>query len=110
VTTSSRTRSTALKLAGVRAKPGVVAKAKNLDDLNKIPQQQLMAIAQSMASHGFFIYREGKGYAIVSNEGEMQISCDDGVVYTLRFGEVLIGSGEEISAGGKEEPKKDKKD
>ena len=99
-----------LKLAGVRAKPGVVAKAKNMADLAKIPQQQLMAIAQSMAQHGFFIFRDGAtNYSIVSNEGELQISCDDGVVYTLRFGEVLVGTGDEISAG-KDEPKKDKKD
>jgi len=96
-----------LKLAGVRPKPPVVAKAKNLADLAKIPQRELMAIAQSMMQHGFFILRD---YSIISNEGEMQVSCEDGVVYTLRFGEVLIGTGDEISAGAKEEPKKDKKD
>lgn len=109
VTTLTNTLS-GLKLAGVRAKPPVVAKAKNMADLGKIPQQQLMAIAQSMAQHGFFIFREGAAnYSIVSNEGELQASCDDGVVYTLRFGEVLVGTGDEISAG-KDEPKKDKKD
>ena len=99
-----------LKLAGVRAKPPVVARAKNMADLAKIPQQQLMAIAQSMAQHGFFIFRDAANYSIVSNEGELQVSCEDGVVYTLRFGEVLVGTGEEVSAGGKDEPKKDKKD
>jgi hypothetical protein len=110
VTTITSTLS-GLKLAGVRAKPPVVARAKNMDDLGKIPQQQLMAIAQSMAQHGFFIFREGNNrYSIVSNEGEMQVSCDDGVVYTLRFGEILVGTGDEISAGAAEEPKKDKKD
>src|SRR6185436_880711 len=102
---------TGLKLAGVRAKPPVVAKAKNMGDLAKIPQQQLMAIAHSMAQHGFFIFREGAAnYSLVSNEGELQVSCEDGVVYTLRFGEVLVGTGAEVSAGAKDEPKKDKKD
>jgi hypothetical protein len=110
VTTITSTLS-GLKLAGVRAKPPVVAKAKNMADLAKIPQQQLMAIAQSMAQHGFFIFRDGAAnYSIVSNEGELQAACEDGVVYTLRFGEVLIGTGDEVSAGGKDEPKKDKKD
>jgi hypothetical protein len=99
-----------LKLAGVRPKPRLVAAAKDLGELGKLPQQALMALAQELSQRGYFIFREGKtGFAIVSNEGEMQVSCDDGVVYTLRFGEVLVGTGEEISAG-KDEPKKDPKD
>ncbi|MBI3857228.1 MAG: DUF4340 domain-containing protein [Planctomycetes bacterium] len=96
-----------LKLAGVRPKPAVVAKAKDLKELGKLPAQQLMMIAQSMAQHGFFILRDR--YQIASNDGEMQVSCDDGVIYTLRFGEVLVGTGDEISAG-KDEPKKDPKE
>ncbi len=100
-----------LKLAGVRAKPPVVAKAKNQEDLAKLPQQQLMAVAQHLARHGFFIFREPQNrYSIVSNEGEMLVSCDDGVVYTLRFGEVLVGSGEEISSGAADPKGKEKKD
>jgi hypothetical protein len=99
-----------LKLAGVRPKPRLVAAAKDLSELGKLPQQALMVLAQELSQRGYFIFREGKtGFAIVSNEGEMQVSCDDGVVYTLRFGEVLVGSGEEISAG-KDEAKKDPKD
>jgi hypothetical protein len=50
---------------------------------------------------------------MISSEGEMHVSCDDGVVYTLRFGDVLVGSGDEVSAGlpeDKEPPKDEKKD
>lgn len=109
VTTLTNTLS-GLKLAGVRPKPRLVAAAKDLGELGKLPQNALMALAQELSQRGYFIFREGKtGFAIVSNEGEMQVSCDDGVVYTLRFGEVLVGTGEEISAG-KDEPKKDPKD
>lgn len=100
---------TGLKLAGVRAKPPAVAKAKNLDEIGKMPRQQLIQVAQSMMRHGFFIMQDGARFIVVSNEGEMNVSCDDGVVYTLRFGEVLVGSGEEITSGAAD-PKKDKKD
>jgi hypothetical protein len=62
-----------------------------------------------MMRHGFFIMQDGNRFIVVSNEGEMNVSCDDGVVYTLRFGEVLVGSGEEITSGAAD-PKKDKKD
>jgi hypothetical protein len=109
VTTLTSTLS-GLKLTGVRRKPAHVAKVKDLSELSKLPRQTLMAVAQSMAQHGFFIMSEGNNrYSVVSNEGEMEASCDDGVVYTLRFGEVLVGSGEEVSAGAPEK-KDDKKD
>jgi len=36
---------------------------------------------------------------LVSNEGELQVHTKDGVVYTLRFGEVVVGSGRAVSAG-----------
>jgi hypothetical protein len=35
----------------------------------------------------------------MSNEGELQVSTKEGIVYTLRFGEILYGTGEAISAG-----------
>jgi hypothetical protein len=101
---------TGLKLAGVRAKPAAVAKAKNLDELAKMPRQQLMQVAQSMFRHGFFIMQEGTRLMVISNDGEMIVSCEDGVVYTLRFGEVLVGSGDEISSGAADPKLKDKKD
>lgn len=101
---------TGLKLAGVRAKPPVVAKAKNLDELAKMPRQDLIRVAQSMIRHGFFIMQEGTRLMVVSNDGEMSVSCEDGVVYTLRFGEVLVGTGDEISSGASDPKTQDKKD
>jgi len=105
---------TGLKLTGVRGKPQLVAAAKDVSDLGKLPQNALMAVARALSGKGFFVYSEDKNtYGIICSEGEMQVTCDDGVVYTLRFGDVLVGSGDEVSAGTPEEdekaPKKDEK-
>ncbi len=101
-----------LKLSGVRPKPGLVRAAKNLTELEKFPREALGALRNELAQRGFFIFKQQDKFLIVSNEGELKVDCDDGVVYTLRFGEVLVGQGEEISAGREEkkgEPKKDEK-
>jgi hypothetical protein len=94
-----------LRLAGVRPKPGLVRAAKNLTELEKFPREALLALRNELAQRGFFIFKQQDKFLIVSNEGELQAACEDGVVYTLRFGEVLVGSGEEVSAGAKEEKK-----
>jgi hypothetical protein len=100
-----------LKLTGVRKKPQLVAAAKDVGDLGKLPQQALMAVARALSGKGFFVYSEDKNtYGIICSEGEMQVTCDDGVVYTLRFGDVLVGSGDEISAGLPDDDGKEKKD
>lgn len=89
-----------LKLTGVRKKPQLVAAAKDVGDLGKLPQNALMAVARTLSGKGFFVYSEDKNkYGIICSEGEMQVTCDDGVLYTLRFGDVLVGSGDEVSAG-----------
>jgi hypothetical protein len=88
-----------LRLAGVRPKPNLVRAAKNLTELEKFPREALIALRNELAQRGFFLFKQQDKFLIVSNEGELQAGCDDGVVYTLRFGEVLVGSGEEISAG-----------
>jgi hypothetical protein len=99
-----------LKLTGVRPKPPQVAKVKDLNELGKIPVQTLRAAAQSMYQHGIYIMSDGKNnLSVVSSEGEEEVACDDGVVYRLLFGEALVGSAEEISAGS-EEKKDEKKD
>jgi hypothetical protein len=98
-----------LRLAGVRPKPNLVRAAKNLDELQKFPREALGALRNELAQRGFFLFKQQDKFLIVSNEGELQGACDDGVVYTLRFGEVLVGSGDEVSAG-KDEKKEAKKD
>lgn len=68
-----------LEIAGVRPKP---------------PPESPNPL--SMASKGFFIDSEQNIYG---NEGHMEMTCDDGVVYSLYFGEVVYGSGDAVTAG-----------
>jgi hypothetical protein len=100
-----------LKLTGVRRKPDVVAQAQDLRNLGKMPRELLIAVARQLAGRGFFLYSEDRNtFGMISSEGEMQVACDDGVVYTLRFGDVLVGSGDEVSAGSPQPDEKDPKD
>ena len=44
---------------------------------------------------------------LFGNEGEVRALCDDGVVYTLYFGEVTLDSGLALTAGTSDPDKKD---
>lgn len=96
-----------LKIAGVRPKPALIAKMKDLADLKKFNRNQLQAAFQELANRGFYISRD---LSLICNEGEMTVGCDDGIVYQLRFGDALIGTGEEISAGTSEKKPDEKKE
>jgi hypothetical protein len=58
----------------------------------------------SLESRGFFISSDGR---LLSNEGEINIGTKEGVLYTLRFGEVLYGEGLDVSAGSDDETGQD---
>jgi len=82
-----------LAIVGVRPKPAGLSK--NLREKTEgasISQSDRM----SLQSKGFYFTRDGD---LKSNEGEMQVRTNEGVVYTIRFGEILYGSGLAISAG-----------
>jgi hypothetical protein len=82
-----------LTIEGIRPKPeGLSAMLSATEGQMQITQQDML----SLQSKGFYFTREGQ---LVSNEGEVQVHTADGVVYTLRFGEVVVGSGTAISAG-----------
>jgi hypothetical protein len=53
--------------------------------------QMSMESMVSLRQKGFFITPDGR---LLSNEGEVLAETNDGVVYTLRFGEILTGQGE----------------
>ncbi len=40
----------------------------------------------SLQTRGYYLTRTGD---MMSNEGELQVSTDEGIVYVLRFGEIL---------------------
>ena len=69
----------ALKIIGVRPLP----RSRN-------------AILRSLVSKGFYPTQQGD---LLSNEGSLDVSTDEGIVYTLRFGEVTLASGEALTAG-----------
>ncbi len=82
-----------LTIVGVRPKPkGLSASLKKSSGEQTISQ----ADALSLQSKGFYFAKDGQ---LLSNEGEVQVHTTDGVVYTLRFGEVVYGSGLAVTAG-----------
>ncbi|MHC4944723.1 MAG: FKBP-type peptidyl-prolyl cis-trans isomerase [Planctomycetota bacterium] len=76
---------------------------RNLDTLaveGVRPQPETMS-RMSLASKGFFVGKEGQLYG---NEGHMDVFTKEGVLYHLFFGEVLFGTGKEITAGAEDAP------
>ncbi|MCA9735562.1 DUF4340 domain-containing protein [candidate division KSB1 bacterium] len=87
-----------LNIVGVRPKPeGLSASlSKDTGAGVSITQSDVM----SLQSKGYYFSRDGQ---LLSNEGELSASTSDGVEYTLRFGEIVYGSGDDVSAGSAEE-------
>lgn len=82
-----------LSIEGVRPKPdGLTASLSRASGGISITQSDLV----SLQSHGYYFSRDGR---LVSNEGELQVHTKDGVMYTLRFGEVAFGQGTALTAG-----------
>jgi len=90
-----------LKIAGIRPKPeGLTA------DLKEAPGEVKPTTRQawtSMVNKGFYLTRDG----LFSNKGTVTVATDEGVVYTLRYGEAVFATGNELSAGA--EPDKQAK-
>ncbi|HSR66968.1 MAG TPA: DUF4340 domain-containing protein [Acidobacteriota bacterium] len=87
-----------LSIVGVRPKPQGLS-----EGLNRIEEEGLRLTRQDqmdLQDKGYFFSVEG---SLLSNEGELQVRTNKGVRYTLRFGEIVYGSGETISAGGESE-------
>ncbi len=82
-----------LSIEGVRQKPeGLTASLGRAGAGVSISQNDML----SLQDHGFYFARDGR---LVSNEGELQARTADGVTYTLRFGEVVVGQGLAVTAG-----------
>ena len=82
-----------LKIAGIRPKPeGLTADLKEAPGEIKPKTRQAM---MSLVGKGFYPLADG----FYSSKGEVTISTDEGVVYHLRYGEVVVAAGNELSAG-----------
>ncbi len=87
---------TSLSIVGVRPKPESVS-----PQLERTSAGLAMSPADmlSLQSRGYYFTRDGR---LRSNEGELLVRTVDGIVYTLRFGEVLFGRGNSVTAGSEE--------
>ncbi|MDP6928351.1 MAG: DUF4340 domain-containing protein [Planctomycetota bacterium] len=86
-----------LKIVGVRQKPeGLTARLERSQGIER------EILATSLQRKGFFLSR-GKLY---SNDGDLLAMDDKGTVYTLRFGEVVYGSGSVVTSGQQESGRK----
>jgi len=81
-----------LSIVGVRPKPDGLSQTLRREEGAQISQADVV----SLQSRGYYFSRDGR---LLSNEGELEVRLDDGVQYTLRFGEVLYGTGDSITAG-----------
>lgn len=82
-----------LKIVGVRPKPEGLSASLSNPEGSEISQEGRV----SLQSKGYYFTRDN---SLMSNEGELDVRTDEGVIYILRFGEVLYGSGLELTAGG----------
>ena len=84
---------TGLEIVGVRPKPeGLSGNLRQAFQERTITQADL----QTMQSRGFYPTQSGD---MLSNEGELLVRTAEGVLYTLRFGEILYGSGNAVAIG-----------
>ena len=90
-----------LTIVGVRRKPLSLTRSLEVDQGIRLDQKTLV----NLRNLGFFVLPFGKGEMLFSNEGEIEVARKDGVVYSLRLGEVLYGEGDSVTAGG-ETPEK----
>ncbi|MCG8608359.1 DUF4340 domain-containing protein [bacterium] len=82
-----------VKIVGVRPKPQGLSKSlARVSDGVQVTQSDML----SLQSKGYFFSRDGQ---LLSNEGELQCKTKDGVLYTLRFGEIVFGTGLAVTAG-----------
>ena len=82
-----------LEINGVRPKPaGMTGNLRDAAMEGRITQADL----RTLVSRGFFPTPEG---GLLSNEGELLVRTTDGLLYTLRFGEVVYGRGDAVAVG-----------
>ncbi len=79
-----------LKIVGVRPKPP------GLTDPNDPKLELTVPIVLSLQNRGFYLSR---GHGLFSDQGDVVVTTEEGVVYTLRYGGPVFATGDELSAG-----------
>ncbi len=86
-----------LKIVGVRPKPAKLSKDLRLDEGISLDQATMF----DLGTKGFMFTRgESGGARLISKEGDLVASTDQGATYVLHFGEVFSGTEEDIEVGG----------
>jgi hypothetical protein len=88
-----------LKIVGIRPRPA------GLEKLDKENLQIPVVVMRSLQNKGFFLTTQG----LYSDQGDVSIGTDEGVVYTLRYGGPVFAEGDELVVGAPDnaEQKKD---
>jgi hypothetical protein len=89
-----------LKIVGVRPKPPGLTKSLRATEEKGINLSDASIL--SLRAKGFYLTRSGD---LLSNQGDVRVVSDDGVAYTLRYGEGTYATGEALSAGSEENQK-----
>ncbi len=101
-----RSTLTDLTLVGVRRKhPDVIRFLRQNETFTSDGEVFVRTLMRNVGYHIGMTSRNQM--RIVSNEGELRVSCDDGVVYNLLFGKVVYGEPDQVSAASAT-PKDDK--
>ena len=84
------------RIAGVRPKPeGITGNLRDAAMAGRISQGDII----DLINKGFYPTADG---GLLSNEGELLVRTTEGVLYTLRFGEIVYGRGDAIVLGNDE--------
>jgi hypothetical protein len=87
-----------LKIVGIRPKPS------GLNNLDREDLKLSPLVVAALQSKGFFLTTQG----LYSDQGDVLISTDEGVVYTLRYGGPVFEEGDELTRGDADDTEKKK--
>jgi hypothetical protein len=83
-----------LKISGVRPKPQGLTRSLMSSEEKGVNLSDAALI--SLQQRGFYLVRDGR---LLSDQGEVRVATDEGVVYTLRFGGATFSADEEPEGG-----------
>lgn len=89
-----------VKIVGVRPKPPGLAAALKSASENQTTVALPPQVWQALAARGFYRTRDGR---LLSNQGDIYVYTDEGLIYVLRFGEVTMATGDALTAGTPDE-------
>lgn len=88
-----------LEIIGVRKKPAILTAQLKRQEMKGFSNFDVMRMQADLEQKGFFLDPNG---VLISNEGDFTAGIDEGILYTLRFGEVFSGSKAKLEVGGEE--------